>query len=158
MQELGMWVVGVYKKNYPNFELGVAPLPTPPGGRPVTVYGGWSTMVNAKGKHVEEAVKFAFWLFGEDPARVLPWTTDIRSSIAARRSVRTIGARFYEQNADWVKLVQTAQPEPRYPPDVVDAVTEAIQATVFRGTPPSQAAATASEKIQSFLNGYRPKP
>jgi multiple sugar transport system substrate-binding protein len=157
MQEIGMWVAGIYKKNYPTFELGVAPLPIPPGGKPVTVYGGWSTMVNARGKHVDDAVRFAFWLFGEDPARVLPWTTEIRSSIAARRSVRSRGAAFYEQQADWVKLIEGAQPEPRYPPEIVDAVSEAIQATLFRGTAPAEAAAAASAKIQGFLSGYTPK-
>lgn len=157
MQEIGMWVAGIYRKNYPQFELGVAPLPIPPGGQPVTVYGGWSTMVNAKSKHIDEAVKFAFWLFGEDQARVLPWTTEIRSSVAARRSVRKLGERFYEQHADWMRLIESARPEPRYPPEVVEAVTEAIQAVLFRGTPGARAAAMASDKIQAFLNAYAPK-
>ena len=51
-----------------------------------------------------------------------------------------------------------ARAEPRMPPQVYKAISDAIQACQLNGQSPEQAAAAASEQIDAFLGGYKAAP
>src|SRR5690606_25858533 len=42
MQNVGIWAISQLTNNAPDMPFGVFPLPTPPGGKYVTVGGGWA--------------------------------------------------------------------------------------------------------------------
>ena len=51
-----------------------------------------------------------------------------------------------------------ARGEPRMPPPVYKAISDAIQTAQLNGQSPEQAAAAASEQIDAFLSGYKGAP
>jgi len=51
-----------------------------------------------------------------------------------------------------------ARAEPRMPPQVYKAISDAIQACQLNGQDPAQAAKAASDQIDSFLSGYKGAP
>ena len=51
-----------------------------------------------------------------------------------------------------------ARGEPRMPPQVYKAISDAIQACQLNGQDPAQAAAAASDQIDAFLAGYKGAP
>ncbi len=57
---------------------------------------------------------------------------------------------------DWTLL--TGRSEPRVPPEVYKAVSDAIQACQLSGADPRQAAEEGSQQIESFLSGYTGAP
>ena len=74
MQNVGIWGISAMDNNAPDFHYGIFKLPTPTGGKYVTVGGGWAFVANAKGKNPEAAGKFCAWALGSmepglDPAR-----------------------------------------------------------------------------------------
>ena len=48
----GVWAIESLVADYPDLTFGIAPLPTPSGEDPVSVYGGWTMMVNASSENV----------------------------------------------------------------------------------------------------------
>ena len=51
-----------------------------------------------------------------------------------------------------------ARAEPRMPPPVYKAISDAIQACQLNGQDPTQAAKAASDQIDAFLSGYKGAP
>ena len=51
-----------------------------------------------------------------------------------------------------------ARAEPRMPPPVYKAISDAIQSVQLNGQSPEQAAAAASGQIDAFLSGYKGAP
>lgn len=49
------------------------------------------------------------------------------------------------------EIFPTARPEPSYPPEIAQAVWEAIQDAMFNGVSGADAAAAAADKINSYL-------
>ena len=49
MQNVGIWAIAQLREGAPDFKYGVFKLPTPAGGKYVTVGGGWAFVANAKG-------------------------------------------------------------------------------------------------------------
>ena len=58
------------REGAPNFKYGIFKLPTPPGGKYLTIGGGWAFVANAKGKNPEAAGKFCAWALGLDERRI----------------------------------------------------------------------------------------
>ncbi|WP_263248848.1 ABC transporter substrate-binding protein [Saccharopolyspora rosea] len=163
MQQLGIWGIAEIAEQAPGFRYGVVPLPTPPGGSYTTALGSWAMVANAKGANPEAAAEFVAWALGSsDPAcidRMRRWNTEAKTNLPPRYSVqraaRDRGAFdrgpmrvFAEQ------VMARARPEPRYPPEVYRAVSDALQACQLDGADPVRAAEAAAEQIDTFLSTY----
>lgn len=156
MMERGPFVLSTWETRYPEFcdKWDVTALPYPKDGEKLTVYGGFNLVVNTMSKHPEEAVKFVVWLFS-DNEKCAKWLTELKTSISASKPVRE-NQIFKDSWSKWpqykiVELLPTAIPEPAYPPEIVDAVSEAIQAVLYGGISPEDAAKNADEKIEEYL-------
>lgn len=167
MQNLGIWGVAAMREQAAKFNYDVFKLPVPPNGKYGTIAGGWAFVANAKGQDPETAAKFCVWALGsmdkDSIQRVVDWCTKAKSDMPPRKSVL--------QNADAAEVYNTghmkkfkdeifpgARGEPRVPPEVYKAVSDAIQATQLSGADPKQAGATAAQQIQQFLSTYKGAP
>lgn len=158
MAMLGHWVVDNFKQNYPNFEIGVAPLPPlKKGGKAFAAYGGWFSVVSAMTKHPKEAKEFAVWLFGNDSQNAVDLLMPPGTYLSPRKSVmQKAGSSDYyklEPHPTFIKNIwPNTRPEPAYPPEIVKAVTDALQEVMFGNVPAQAAADRAAQKINQFLD------
>lgn len=154
MTIVGTWAIPVLENEYKDVEIGLAPIPTPDGGKAATDAGGWKMAVNSKSENVEEAAKFIMWCFAEDKSRPLKWATEIKFAYSPRLSVIEEGEKIYGEGLRKVfteEIYDSAIPEPRYGPEVVDAVGEAMQKVMFSKVKGEDAAAEAHKKIEEAL-------
>ncbi|UYM05007.1 extracellular solute-binding protein [Solicola gregarius] len=167
MQQTGIWAVSSLELDYPKLPYGVAALPTPDGGEASTDMGGWAFVANAKGKDPSTAAKFVTWALGStDKAgveRCRQWNTVVKTNLPARKSVEQValqrGAFETEQLKTFVEdIAPTGESEPRYPPEVYQPVSDAIQACQLDGADPVEEAAKAADAIDTFLETYDGAP
>ncbi|MFH7819693.1 ABC transporter substrate-binding protein [Neobacillus thermocopriae] len=154
MTILGTWAIPNLETQYKDVEIGLAPIPTPEGGKAATDAGGWKMAANANSKHVEEAAKFIMWCFAEDKSRPLKWATEVKFAYSPRQSVIEEGKAIYEKGLRKVfteEIYDSAIPEPRYGPEIVDAVGEAMQKVMFGNVKGKDAATEAHKKIEEAL-------
>jgi multiple sugar transport system substrate-binding protein len=150
-------VVDNFKANYPDFQMGVAPLPAAAPGKPsIAAYGGWWSVVNKDSKHPEAAKQFAVWLFGDDPQNAVDLLTPPGTYLSPRKSVMEIvkNTEYYRQDPhpQFIEEIwPNTRPEPAYPPEIVQAVTDALQAVMFGGQSGRAAADAAAAKINAYL-------
>jgi multiple sugar transport system substrate-binding protein len=165
MQNVGIWAISQLREGAPNFKYGVFRLPTPQGGKYVTVGGGWAFVANAKGSNPKAAGEFCAWALGsmkpDSIDRVVDWCTKAKSDMPPRQSALEAGKAAFDTGflktfAD--EVYPGARGEPRMPPPVYKAISDAIQACQLNGQSPEQAAAAASEQIDAFLGGYKGAP
>lgn len=155
--------VAALRANAPDFEYGVFKLPVPPNGTYTTGLGGWAFVANAKGKDPETAARFVVSAIGsmDDTSvqRVVDWCTKAKSMTGPRKSVmdRATAAGAYAEGAMKVFAEQVfpgGRAEPRYPPEVYKAISDAIQACQLNDAEPTQAAEQAARQIDAFLASY----
>jgi multiple sugar transport system substrate-binding protein len=163
MQNLGIWGVSAMRENAPKFRYGVFKLPLPPGGTYRTILGGWAFVANAKGKNPDEAAKFCAWALGSMKQNSIQhgvdWIIKAKSDIGPRKSVMeqaTQQGGFSQGAMQYFKdqVFPGGRGEPRYPPQVYKAISDAIQACMLSGADPQQQAEAASNNIDSFLSSY----
>ncbi|NYI04735.1 ABC transporter substrate-binding protein [Allostreptomyces psammosilenae] len=163
----------------PGFRYGMFPLPAPDAGSPaLTGMGGWAVCVNRDSPRAREAAEFAVWAVaaGESRDRMVEWAFAAKKTLPARRSVMdaAVAAGLLDGDPlmsfaafDAVGLPRTdpgspttplGRGEPRFPPEVVKAVMDALQAAMLSGTDPRAAAQRASAQIDSALTGYDGAP
>jgi multiple sugar transport system substrate-binding protein len=164
MQQTGIWSVSDLVTNSKDFEYGVFPLPAPPTGRTTTDMGGWAFVANAKGANPDAAAKFITWALAatdqEGVERHRQWNTVVKTNLPPRMSVsraaQAQGAFSSGALATFAdKIAPAGRSEPRYPAEVYQAISDAIQATQLGGADPAKAAADASARIDGFLQGYQ---
>lgn len=164
MQETGSWTVAEASQLYPTFQYGVVPLPHPAHGRTQSIYGGWGFMASAHSKYPADAAHLAVWLSGgvdkAAAARGAEWVSGVKTDLSPRISVsKDLQAKGffkkYPLNVFQDEVYPTAQAEPRYTPEIVTAVSKAIQAVQFGGVSGASAAATAAREINAFLKTYK---
>jgi len=167
MQNIGIWGISDLKVNAPDFRYGVFPLPVPANGKPSTDLGGWAFVANSKGADPETAAKFCVWALGSMSAdsvqRVVDWCTVAKSDMTPRQSVLqnpSVQKAFSEGpfKVFAEQILPTGRAEPRLPPEVYKAASDAIQAAQLNGTDPAQAADTAAKQIEAFLATYNGVP
>ena len=163
MQNLGIWGVADLRENASDFEYGLFKLPLPPGGEYTTDLGGWAFVANSEGQNPEEAGRFCAWALGsmsdQSIERGVSWCTEAKSDIAPRKSVQERAEEGGAFDSGPMKFfLEEAFPggrgEPRYPPEIYRAVSDAIQACQLDGADPRQQAERAAQRIDSFLEGY----
>lgn len=164
MQETGSWTVAEASQLYPTFQYGVVPLPHPANGRTQSIYGGWGFMASAHSKYPADAAHLAVWLSGgvdkASAARGAEWVSGVKTDLSPRISVsKEMQAsgffKKYPLNVFQGEVYPTARAEPRYTPEIVTAVSNAIQAVQFGGASGASAAATAAHDINAFLKTYK---
>jgi multiple sugar transport system substrate-binding protein len=167
MQQTGIWSVSDLALNHKDFEYGVFRLPVPSGGTYTTDLGGWAFVANAEGANPEAAADFVTWALGAtDEAGVergRQWNTVVKTNVPARNSVREAaekaGAFEGSAMATFVnEIAPGGKPEPRFPPEVYKAISDALQACQLDGADAAQAAADASGNIDAFLGTYDGAP
>ena len=167
IQSLGIWGVSILRENAKGFEYGVFPCPTPPNGQPKSVLGGWSFVANAKSKDPETAAKFCVWALGsmsdDSIGRVVDWCIKAKSDVSPRKSALEKATELGGYKDGPMKVFKddvfpTGRGEPRVPPEVYKAVSDAVQACQLGDANPKDQAAEASQNIDSYLAGYSGAP
>ncbi|ONK13436.1 sugar ABC transporter substrate-binding protein [Streptomyces sp. MP131-18] len=163
MWQQGIWQVASFGAYAPDFRYGIFKLPVPPGGEYTTALGGWSFCANAQGRNAEAAAEFCVWALGstkEDSIeRMVTWCTDVKTDIAPRASALELGAArggydFWAMKAFRDDIAPGGRAEPRYPPVVYKAVSDAIQGTMLAGRDPADEAERAARAIDAYTRSY----
>src|SRR5699024_307832 len=153
---LGTWAIPRIEREFPDVDIGLTQIPIPEGGEAVTAAGGWKFAVNSRSEHVEEAAEFVIWAFGnEDIERAKEFVTDTKFAYPARDSVVEEAEQYYDEGLRKVfteEIYDSARPEPKFEPEIVDAVGEALQNVMASDMTGEEAAKKADEKIQNFLD------
>lgn len=154
MAALGMWPVSNLTANYPDVEVGAAPLPIPEDGTPSAAFGGWYTAVSAASPHQQAAKDFAVWLFAQDTENAVELTTAMTTlspRISVTEELKMLPEFQAEPLAGFLPIWETARPEPAYPAQINKAVTDALQAVMFGGADAQSAADAAAAAIDAYL-------
>lgn len=161
IQNCGSWGIKELRSGAPHFDYGVFKLPVPPHGKYVTVGGGWAFVANARGRDPDTAAKFCVWAIGSSKTasiqRVVDWCTVAKSDMPPRLSAFKIGHKAYDTGMLKVfrdEIYPGTRAEPRVPPQVYKAISNAIQACQLGGQDPEREANIANAQINSFLKGY----
>ncbi len=165
MQNVGIWAISQLHEGAPDFKYGIFKLPAPPGGKYITIGGGWAFVANARGWNPKAAGEFCAWALGtmkpDSIERIVDWCTKAKSDMPPRASALEAGKAAFESG--FLKTFTDdfypgARAEPRMPPPVYKAISDAIQGCQLNGQKPEEAAAAASEQIDAFLGGYKGAP
>lgn len=161
MQICGFWAIAALNANFKDLDYGIVPLPVAPGGKPVTVYGGWTQMINSQGKHADQAKAFTKWLWIQDKQFPENWACRKGSKFSPRTAVNDACGDVFDKepySAFTDQILPTARAEPRYPDQVVKAVGDGLQATMFSGASGEEAANQAADAVDKYLSRYRGAP
>jgi multiple sugar transport system substrate-binding protein len=167
IQQSGIWTVSDMKANKKDFRYGVFKLPTPPGGSYTTDLGGWAFVANRKGKNPEAAAKFCAWALAsmspDSIERGRQWNTVVKTNLPARKSVQEQASKHGVFQSGPLKtfaeeIAPPGRGEPRYPPEIYKAISDAVQSCQLKGADPKSAASKASQTIDNFLQSYSGAP
>jgi multiple sugar transport system substrate-binding protein len=161
MQVCGFWAIAQLEANFKDADVGITRLPIPEGGQPVTVYGGWTQMINSQGDHVEQAKAFTRWLWIQDKQFPETWACRHNSKYSPRPAVNDACADVFGKAPHKTftdEILPTARAEPRYPDQVVKAVGDGLQAAMFSGASGEEAANQAADAVDKYLSRYRGAP
>src|SRR5205823_7200983 len=99
MQNCGIWGISALQGGAKDFRYGVFKLPTPPGGKYVTVGGGWAFVANAQGRNADLAGQFCAWAIASSKPdsiqRVVDWCTVAKSDMPPRQSALQQGREAF---------------------------------------------------------------
>jgi len=163
MQQSGIWAVAELDQKIPDHNYSVAPLPIPAGGKASTDMGGWAFCANAKGANPEAAAKFVAWaIAGQDAdgiERMRQWNSVVKTNVPTRTSVSEAVKSAGTWDSGPLKIfaeeiAPAGRPEPRFPPQVYQPISDALQAVQLGGTDAATAAGTAQAALETFLAGY----
>ena len=93
--------------------------------------------------------------------RIVDWCTKAKSDMPPTKSALEGGKAAFQSGFLKVftdEIYPGARAEPRMPPQVYKAISDAIQSCQLNGQNPKQAAAAASDQIDAFLAGYKGAP
>lgn len=163
IQNLGIWGISDLRVNAPKFKYGVFKLPIPTGGTYKTILGGWAFVANAKGKNPDEAARFCAWALAsmqpDSIQRGTDWIAKAKSDVGPRKSVMDQATKenaFSEGALKTFKeeIFPGGRAEPRFPPEIYKAVSDALQACMLNNADPRQEAEKAAKTIDTFLSSY----
>lgn len=161
IQNCGIWGISAMRAGAKDVPYGVFKLPTPPGGRYITVGGGWAFVANARGKNPDMAGQFCAWALAsskpDSVKRMLEWCTVAKSDMPPRQSVFEAGKAEFNSGMMKVftdQIYPSIRSEPRVPPQVYKIISNAIQACQLSGADPGSQAAMASQQLDAFLANY----
>lgn len=162
--QTGVWDVSNLRLNAPDKHFGVMPLPAPPGRETITALGGWAWCVNARGADPESAARFVVQVLGSmDPSsieHVAAWNGPVKGNMPARASVDAAlvaSDAFADEHLATFHddILPTGRGEPRFPPAVYKAVSDALQSVELAGGDPTEESDRAQQTIESYLETYQ---
>jgi multiple sugar transport system substrate-binding protein len=164
MQQCGIWGLADMQRKAPKVDYGIFQIPTPTaGGKSVTTLGGWALCANAKGGNPTAAAEFIAWALAsstpDSVERGRTWNTVVKTNIPVRSSVQKAADAenaFADPNMAFFREVvaPNGRGEPRYPPQVIKPIQDAIQAVQLGGKDAASQAAAAAATIDSYLASY----
>ncbi|WP_165831699.1 ABC transporter substrate-binding protein [Brachybacterium endophyticum] len=161
--ETGVWDVMSLTDNAPDKKFGVMPLPAPKGKESSTILGGWAWCVNARGKDPEAAARFVVQSLGSMDRECIDhcavWNGPAKGNMPARKSVdqKMQAEGSYDEEHQKIfheEILPTGRGEPRFPPVVYKAVSDALQSVELAGGDPAAEASRAQQTIESYLETY----
>lgn len=165
IQNVGIWGISQLQSNAKDFKYGVFRLPTPPGGKYVTVGGGWAFVANAKSKNPDMAAQFCAWALAskekDSVQRVADWCTKGKSDMPPRESALAAGGDAFKTGMIGKfasEVYPGARAEPRVPPEIYKIISDAIQQAQLGGADPQATATSASQQLDAFLGSYSGAP
>jgi multiple sugar transport system substrate-binding protein len=165
MQNIGIWAISQMANNAKDVPYGIFKLPSPKGGKYVSVGGGWAFVANAQGKDPQGAAKFIAWALAsmdqDSIQREVDWCTVAKSDMPTRTSALTVGKEAFNKGrlAFFTnEVLPGVRGEPRLPPEVYKIISDAIQAAQLGGADPGATAKAASQQLDAFLATYKGAP
>ncbi|MEV4683672.1 ABC transporter substrate-binding protein [Streptomyces kurssanovii] len=164
MWQQGIWQVSSFKAYAPDYRYGVFKLPAPEGGEYTTALGGWSFCANAQGRNPDAAAEFCAWALGsmsdDSIDRMVDWCTRAKSDVAPRATALERGAAKGGYDSEAMKKFKDevfpgGRAEPRYPPVVYKAISDAIQGTMLAGRSVASETERAAESIAAYAKSYQ---
>jgi multiple sugar transport system substrate-binding protein len=164
MWQQGIWNVSSFKAYAPKYRYGAFKLPLPPGGTYTTALGGWSFCANAQGRNPEAAAEFCAWALGsmkdDSIDRMVDWCIRAKSDVAPRASALERGAALGGYDSAVMRkfkdeIFPGGVAEPRYPPVVYKAISDAIQGTMLAGHDVADATGQAAQSIEAYAKSYK---
>lgn len=154
MQWTGLWAMpGIVAAIGDDF--GVTSWPAlDANGKPATFWGGWSEMVNAKSKHIEEAKAFVKWLWIDNTADQQDWSLSYGFHVPPKISAASAAEPLKSGPA--AEAVQNLYNNGRIlPPQWTAAMgnylTDAVSNIVKNGADPTATVADAAAKCEAEL-------
>ncbi|MFB9662471.1 ABC transporter substrate-binding protein [Glycomyces mayteni] len=154
IQWCGLWALPQIIDTYGD-DIAVMPFPGFGGGAQTVYNGGWSTFVNAKSEHVDEAKAFAKWLWIDNEEYIQDWCLSYGFHIPPRKSMAANADALAEGPA--ATAVQISQDfgwgdDPNWTPTMETAVDDMMTHIVLEGADPSAEFDTAAQTIQTELD------
>ncbi len=154
MQWTGLWAMpGIQKALGDDFGV----LPWPPvgeSGRPATFWSGWTQMVNAKSKHIEEAKAFVKWLWLERTDLQQDWALGYGFHIPPRLSAAAAAEPLKSgPAADAAKIFSDYGRilPPTWTSAMDTALVDALSNVVKNGAPAAEQVHAAAETCRAEL-------
>ncbi|GAA2309963.1 sugar ABC transporter substrate-binding protein [Glycomyces scopariae] len=154
IQWCGLWALPQIIDTYGD-DIAVMPFPGFAGGAQTVYNGGWSTFVNAKSEHVDEAKAFSKWLWIDNEEYIQDWCLSYGFHIPPRKSMAANADALAEGPA--ATAVQISQDygwgdDPNWTPTMETAVDDMMTHIVLEGADPSAEFDTAAQTIQTELD------
>jgi multiple sugar transport system substrate-binding protein len=154
MQWTGLWAMpGIRAQIGDDFGVMSWP-PLDAEGRPATFWGGWSEMVNARSKHIEEAKAFVKWLWIENTAAQQDWALSYGFHVPPRKSAAATAEPLKSgAPAEAVTLLyDNGQINPPQYTTAMDTIMkDALARIVKEGADPTAEVAAAAQQCQDEL-------
>jgi multiple sugar transport system substrate-binding protein len=154
MQWTGLWAMPGIKAGVGD-DFGVLPWPAlNAAGKPATFWGGWSEMVNAKSKYVEEAKAFVKWLWIENTADQQDWSLAYGFHVPPRKSAAASAEPLKTGPAAEAvtSLYQNGRIlPPQWTAAMGNYLTDALSNIVKNGADPTSTVADAAAKCDAEL-------
>lgn len=158
MQWCGLWAMPAVKTALGD-DFGVLPWPAfKAGGSPAVRVGGWTSCVNAKGRHVDAAKQFVQWLWIQESGLQKDWAESYGFHVPPRKSVAAGAEKLSGGPArETVELAaKYGKPNPgTWDTAVSDAFRAAAAKIVGGQGDPAQIMAEAVDRAQTVVDKQR---
>jgi multiple sugar transport system substrate-binding protein len=144
----GPWMVDIYKKDFPDFKVNFAPIPTGPDGKTSSVVGGEDVVISATTQHPKEALAWAQYLVSE-AAQLFMAKVGVMPVLKSLTGSKDLPPYFEV----FMKQLETAQarvPHPKWS-EMDDALNTAFQKMLKDGKPVQDALDEAAKTIDGLL-------
>ncbi|CAA9559876.1 MAG: ABC transporter, substrate-binding protein (cluster 1, maltose/g3p/polyamine/iron) [uncultured Thermomicrobiales bacterium] len=154
MQWTGLWAMPGIREGIGE-DFGIVPWPALDAqGVPVTFWGGWAEMVNAKSRNIDAAKAFVRWLWIENTANQQDWNLSYGFHVPPRLSAAAEAeplktpppadaVRYFYENG---KILP-----PQWTPAMGTALTNALSNIVKNGAPAAEEVAAAAQTCEQEL-------
>ncbi|MDO9526526.1 MAG: sugar ABC transporter substrate-binding protein [Gemmobacter sp.] len=145
----GDWALGAIKRNAPDLDFSVHPLPK--GVQAATVIGGYNIAVNANSKAPDAALALTEWLTGPRSTDVMPKYNRIAGTKDA--AAPEVVAALPETQKAFLQQAEAGKPRPVVAgwADIHTTVTGTLWDQVLRGKPVAEAMAEAATAAEAIL-------